>query len=122
MMSQSKTGVGREFESRVRAILESHEHDVIEQNYYCRLGEIDLIAIDKREDSNKKLVFVEARYRKSDYHVNPLESLNRKKCKRLRDIASFYRMTNREYQQLDCRFDFIVGVSNDVRWIQGVEI
>jgi len=122
MKAKSKTAVGREFESKVRSILESHEHKVIEQNYYCKIGEIDLIAIDNSQGASKKLVFVEARFRKNDHLVNPLESLNSQKRKRLRGIASFFRMTKPMYQQLDCRFDLFIGLDSDVRWIQGIEI
>ena len=122
MKARSKTAVGRDFESKVRSILESHEHEVIEQNYYCKMGEIDLIAIDYTQELKQKLVFVEARYRQNDYLVNPLESLSGQKRKRLRDIASFYRMIKPMYQQLDCRFDLFVGIDSDVRWIQGIEV
>lgn len=76
---------------------------ILERNYRCRQGEIDMIA---REDG--VLVFVEVRTRSGDGFGSPLESVDFFKQRRLRDVARHYLRERRPVYQ-DVRFD-VVGI------------
>ncbi len=60
-------------------------YDIIETNYRCPEGEIDIIA--KREDT---LVFVEVRTKSSRFFGSPEESITRAKKERLSVLAERY--------------------------------
>lgn len=58
---------------------------LIERNYRCRSGEIDLIMAE-----GTAVVFVEVRYRSSHRYGGALESVDRHKCRRLLAAAQHY--------------------------------
>ena len=75
---------------------------LIEGNYRCRFGEIDLIMVD-----GEYLVFVEVRYRSSDRFGGALASIDARKQYRLRASAEHYRQGNRTLADRPCRFDVV---------------
>jgi putative endonuclease len=58
---------------------------LLEQNYRCDLGEIDLIAED-----HGTVVFIEVKTRKSLASGAPEEAVNREKCRKIRRAADWY--------------------------------
>ena len=68
--------------------------------YYCRFGEIDLIASHK-----KTLVFIEVKLRKSDQFAQAMEFVDHNKQNRLRTTADFY--LSKYPSELQPRFDVI---------------
>ena len=84
---------------------------LIEKNYRCRNGEIDLIMQDKNQ-----LVFVEVRYRKCESYGTAIETVDQNKINKLISTAQYYISSN----QLDIpsRFD-VVGfdASLNPNWI-----
>mgnify|MGYP001004313569 CR=1 FL=1 len=76
---------------------------ILERNYRCPSGEIDLIA---REEN--VLVFVEVRTRTSEGFGTPLETIDFGKQRRIREVARHYLRERRPCFQ-DVRFD-VVGV------------
>ena len=92
---------------------------LIEQNYLTKLGEIDIIMLDKIADT---LVFVEVRYRKSNNYGTAIETVTRSKQQKLMRTAQQYLQKHPTYQHFLCRFD-VVGVESDLKyptitWIQ----
>lgn len=78
--------VGREKEELACVLLtESEGYRVIQRNYRCRYGEIDIIATD-----GNVFAFVEVRYRREGGLVSALESLDRKKAGKLRLAVRSY--------------------------------
>ena len=73
---------------------------LIEKNYHCRLGEIDIIMLDK-----KTLVFVEVRFRKNNLFGDGLESITPAKQNKLRKTAELYLQQNSKYK--NARFDVV---------------
>lgn len=55
---------------------------VLDRNWRCRQGEIDLVARDGRE-----LVFCEVKTRRSERFGSPVEAINPAKARRLRRLA-----------------------------------
>ena len=80
---------------------------ILEQNFRCRMGEIDLIARDGRY-----LVFVEVKYRRSSQAGYALEAINWKKAMQVRKVASFYLIRHGYPEDTPVRFD-AAGVDGD---------
>jgi putative endonuclease len=85
---------------------------VLERNWQCRLGEIDLIA-----EERGVLVFAEVRMRRSWGFGGAGESVTPAKRARIVAAARLYLSRQPEAQ---CRFDvFLVdGPAGDVKWIR----
>ena len=73
---------------------------ILERNYSCRLGEIDLIA----EDADV-LVFAEVKLRKNARFAEAREFVDRKKQQRILNTARYYLMKTGSEQQV--RFDVV---------------
>jgi len=82
--------------------LEAHGYRIVEKNFTCRLGEIDIIAHHLGE-----LVFVEVRSRGSASSLNPVFSVDRQKQKRIIRAAEVY--LGKHYPQVPpARFDVVI--------------
>ena len=92
---------------------------LIERNYHCRMGEIDLIVQDRNY-----LVFVEVRFRHSISHGSSIETVDKFKQARIIRCAQHYLSKNPRAEFHPCRFDVIgikigdVSGSNEIEWIQ----
>jgi len=75
---------------------------LIERNFFCRLGEIDLIFLDK-----ETYVFVEVRFRKSNAHGSAAESLGHSKLKKVRNSAALWLQKNNKLNNAS-RFDAVL--------------
>jgi len=75
---------------------------VIESNYRCKLGEIDLLMQD-----TDTLVFIEVRYRSNPFFGTPSESITPQKIQRIRKTAEYFLLTHKQYTHLFMRFDVI---------------
>jgi len=111
----TKSNHGRLAEELAQKLLESNRLKLIEKNYHCRYGEVDLIMRD-----NDTLVFVEVRYRKSERFGGALESIDQKKQSKLRITAEHYLQKHKS--KLNARFDAVtlssLTDSNKINWIK----
>lgn len=82
--------------------LENKGFKLIEKNFNCKMGEIDLIMKDK--DS---LVFVEVRYRKTNNYGSGAESITASKQNKLIKTASLYLQRHAKLNKYPARFDVI---------------
>ena len=80
--------------------LKSKGLKLVDRNFNCRQGEIDIIMLD-----NKTLVFVEVRFRKNNNFGGGLESITTAKQNKLRRTAELYLQQNSQYQ--NARFDVV---------------
>lgn len=94
--------LGRAGETLAEELLRSLGYDVLEKNYRCRLGEIDLIARD-----GASLVFVEVKTRRSKAFGEASEAITRDKKVRLARLARFF-LVERNLGEVLCRFDVVV--------------
>ncbi len=105
---------GKHAEELARQHLEQQGLRLLETNYRCKLGEIDLIMQDC-----KTLVFIEVRYRKSSTFGSAIESVTTSKQNRLVAAARHYLQNNRS--NAACRFD-VVGITGQntakIEWIK----
>ena len=106
---------GKLAEEIARELLEANQLKLLNKNYHCRYGEIDLIMLD-----GKTLVFVEVRFRKSENYGGALESINYKKQEKIRTTALHYLQKNNS--KLNARFDVVTLSSlddkNKINWIK----
>ncbi len=92
--------LGRWGESLAAAYLQKKRYTIVAANYRCRMGEVDLIAEDK-----KHLVFVEVKLRKSAEFARAMEFVDRKKQERIKQTALLY-LAQHETEK-PVRFDVI---------------
>ena len=93
--------------------LEKKGFSLIEKNFYCRLGEIDLIMKD-----NTFLVFIEVRLRNNPNYGSALATITPRKQKKIIRSAQYYLQTHPQYQKLPCRFDVIgINAQQQLTWI-----
>ena len=91
---------GKDAEVACCNYLKSFGLKLVEKNFNCRLGEIDIIMTDKNI-----LVFVEVRFRKNNNFGGGLESITMTKQKKLRKTAELYLQQNNQYK--NARFDVV---------------
>lgn len=85
---------------------------LIEKNYHCKNGEIDLIMRDQ-----STLVIVEVRFRKSNKYGSAEESITLRKQSRIIATAQHYLLVNKVNSAI--RFDVIaMSGDNDINWIK----
>ncbi len=92
--------LGRAAEDYALGFLEQHGLKLLARNWRCRFGEIDLILEDRGT-----LVFAEVRCRSSARFGSALESIDRRKQKRLIQSAQHYLACCRS--QAPVRFDVL---------------
>lgn len=108
-----KDAVGRFGEQVACHHLEQAGLTVLERNWRCSAGEIDVIALDTEAPGGPTLVVVEVKTRSSVRFGSPLEAVDRVKQSRLRQLAVRW-MTEAGDQQrprwASVRFDVIAVV------------
>ncbi|MBX9587073.1 MAG: YraN family protein [Gammaproteobacteria bacterium] len=109
---------GQQAENIARNLLIKNGMTLILENYYCRMGEIDLILLDQ-----DCLVFVEVRARINARFVSPIDSIDFYKQRKILLTADFFLQNNPQYSKMTCRFDVVgVNFSHDppsFEWIKG---
>lgn len=96
----NKRSFGDQFESFAVEKLKSFGCIIVEKNFNCKLGEIDIILKD-----NNDLVFLEVRYRKQASFGGASASVDKKKQSKLIKAASLYLQKAKITNKYACRFD-----------------
>lgn len=99
--------LGSEWEKKAAEYLIQNGCSIIDVNYRCRLGEIDIIMQDGDE-----ICFVEVKYRTGRQYGCSVEAVNRSKQQRIRKSADYYITTKLHTQNILCRFD-VLGFDMD---------
>lgn len=98
---------GNQLESLAADFLVQQGCKIIQRNFSCKLGEIDIIAKDKNV-----LCFVEVRYRKRASHGGAIASVDKKKQHKIIRTADFYLQINKLTHKVACRFD-VLAIQNN---------
>ncbi|MDR1017265.1 MAG: YraN family protein [Lachnospiraceae bacterium] len=98
----NKRTIGAYYEQKAIEYLKSIGYRIIETNYRCHLGEIDIIGKDK-----EYLAFIEVKYRKKESQGYPYEAVNYVKQRKISKVASHYIITHKKAFDYPCRFDVI---------------
>ena len=107
-MPTRRSRLGSRGEDLARGYLSEKGYAILETNYRCQWGEVDIIARD-----GQCLVFVEVRTRRGGAYGTPEESITREKAQRLIATAQSY-LEERNIPGREWRID-LVSVELDQR-------
>lgn len=86
-------------ENEVEKYLKRNGYKILDRNYNCRFGEIDIIAIE-----DKCLVFIEVKTRISEKYGNPVNAVNGMKLQHMKRTALCY-INYKKMGDYPARFD-----------------
>ena len=109
-MAHERQLLGADGERAAERFLRRQRYTIVQRNYRCRAGEVDLVALD-----GSTVVFVEVKTRTQPGFGSPLEAVDSRKQRQIQRVAQYYLSQNR-LQERDARFD-VVGV-----WWDGEEV
>lgn len=109
----SRQRTGDEGEQRALLYLQQKGMTLIERNFLCKGGEIDLVMQD-----DKGLVFVEVRSRNSSQFGGALASVTPAKQRRMVIAAQVFLQAYKRPPA--CRFDLICIQNGELDWLQDV--
>ena len=99
--SLGRRQLGGAGEDLAAAALKKQGYKILERNYTCTLGEIDLIA-----RQGQTLVFIEVKTRRSERFGAPQDAVSPAKQARLRRLADYY-LKQKRLGQVPVRFDVV---------------
>lgn len=99
--NNGKLLLGKEGERLAERYLRTKGYKLVERNYRCRAGELDLIVLDRRV-----VVFVEVKTRTGHGFGSPLEAVEFRKQRKMIQAAQFF-LAAKGLQQRDARFDVV---------------
>jgi len=106
--------LGNETETAACRWLEQQGLFIMERNFRCKPGEIDIIARD-----GNTLVFVEVRQRSHRNFGDGFSSVDYRKQQKLIRAARWYLQERKLFDQYPCRFDIVSARSvTDLEWIK----
>ena len=104
---------GSHYERLAGAYLEQEGYEILEYNYRCKTGEIDIIAKE-----GQTLVFVEVKYRKDDKKGYPAQAVDQRKQQKIRKSAMIYlKKIHLSFEQ-QMRFDVVEILGKKIRVIK----
>ena len=104
---------GQQWEQAALAHLQRQGLVLVEANFQCKGGEIDLVMRD-----GETLVFVEVRQRAGSAHGGAAASITPAKIRRLVRAAQLYLM--RFSDTPPCRFDVVAIDAGQLEWLRNV--
>ena len=104
---------GSAAESRALNHLQGQGLRLIETNYHCKCGEIDLIMYD-----GDTLVFTEVRSRKSSQYGTAQETVTPAKQRKVIRTSQFYLQQKKLFESKPFRFDVIAINAGNLQWIK----
>lgn len=96
-----KHAIGKFGEDEATKYLENQGYKILDRNFNCKRGEIDIIALDKKE-----IVFIEIKSRTNSQYGLPAEAVTKKKIEHIIKTAEYY-LYVRNLQKEPVRIDVI---------------
>ncbi|WP_257279949.1 MULTISPECIES: YraN family protein [unclassified Endozoicomonas] len=116
---------GLSAENRALEYLKARGMKLVNRNYACKAGEVDLIMLDK-----ETLVFVEVRFRSQSQLGSAAESITTRKQNKIRKAANHFLALHSKHQHRLCRFDAFLlknaspyddaNSEKNIEWIKGI--
>lgn len=113
----NKRSVGDVYEKVAADFLEENGYQILQKNYRCRLGEIDIIAYDN-SSNNIYLTFIEVKYRESLKYGSPLEAIDRRKQKTIIKVSEYYMIKNGISSDSKIRYDVVGILGNSIQIVK----
>lgn len=99
----NKKAYGNYGESKASEYLANKCYQILEQNFRCKIGEIDIVAKDK-----ETLVFVEVKTRSNTNYGFPREAVDFRKQQIIGKCALLYlAIKMNKNRNINCRFDVV---------------
>jgi putative endonuclease len=111
-MVANKIKIGHRGEDIAVRYLVCKRFVVIKRNYYCKFGEIDIIA---KENKSSDVVFFEVKTRNSLSYGHPAEAVNLRKQNKMKTTAMNFISTNKFPGNTNFRFDIIEVILNPLK-------
>lgn len=86
-MRRTRHEIGALGETMAALELQDQGMEILDRNWTCRWGELDLVALD-RSGGQRTAVFCEVKCRTGRGYGDPLESITHAKVRRLRQLAA----------------------------------
>ncbi len=111
----SSMTIGKQAETLACRYLQQQGLHLIQRNFSCRFGEIDLIMRDQ-----DTLVFIEVRMRSHAHFMHPRDTIDAFKQKKIIKTAIYYLQQQKLTSRMICRFDVIAieKEDNQLQWIK----
>ena len=96
--------------------LQSLGYKILERNFLCKQGEIDIIALDKKE-----IVFVEVKTRTNIKYGQPIDAVNIPKQKHIYNAVKYYtyiRNLENEFMRIDVIEIYIKNKKAKINYIK----
>lgn len=109
----NKRRTGEEWERQAAEYLTRQGMRIVETNFRCRQGEIDLVGYH-----GEYLVFVEVKYRSTDRQGTALEAVDYRKQRRICRVADYYRYLHKIGMNVSVRYDVVAIQNGEICWVQ----
>lgn len=101
MVTFERIALGRAVEERAATWYRANGYDVVDQNWRCPGGEVDIVAVRRRD---RLLVFCEVKARRSGRFGTAAEAVGRDKQVRIRRLAAAW-LSGHRCRGVGIRFD-----------------
>lgn len=108
-MEENNRTIGTKYEQIAGEDLIKKGYKILEYNYRCFKGEIDIIAL-----KDNTVVFIEVKYRINNVKGHPAEAVDKKKCQKISSVAQFYLAQKFKRTDIPCRFDVISILDDEI--------
>lgn len=111
-MKKNNCILGQEAENIAYNYLQDMGYTMLERNFRCKLGEIDIIALN-----DGYIVFIEVKYRHNSKCGYPREAVNYYKQRNITKVATYYLVKKGAYNK-SCRFDVVEITGDNIELIK----
>lgn len=108
----NKRKLGTNKENMAVAYLEAQGVHILERNYRCRQGEIDIIG-----RQGEYLIFVEVKYRQTTKSGASWEAVGITKQKKICRVADYYRLSKGLGESTSVRYDVLAIQDSEIYWL-----
>jgi putative endonuclease len=112
-VTQARRALGASGEAAVAAWYLEHGYEILDRNWRCRAGELDLVV-----RRGRTFVFCEVKTRSSDAFGAPVEAVTRDKQVRLRHLAARW-LEDAPMRPTDIRFDVASVLAGQIEVLEG---
>lgn len=103
--------MGACYEQQAAEFLKKRGLKILQYNFHCRLGEVDLIA-----QEGNYLCFIEVKYRKTDLMGYPEDAVDKSKQKRICRVSEYYLLSHGVSDEVQLRYDVVAVTPKEIRW------
>lgn len=102
-MNNYRQQIGAKGEDLAEGFLIKKGYTIIEKNYRCKDGEIDIITKDEFGD----FVFIEVKSRTNNKYGNPQDAVDNEKLSKIEKTAANYLQSQFEWEDMSWRIDIV---------------